>query len=228
MKRSTKKKRTNKPKRIQKTKCMRIYGGKHRPIKEQLWANIQAPHASKWPVIKIYSTTTGRYNDILSKYFGDNIHKVEYAISSIMHYENIYGLGLTRSFFQELVWLGQELPEELNPNKDEKSPDVKEREAKQLAEIHADPNYKKELDSWLEWLNTYIMTPMDNGVPVTSDQLLNMLKSPSSFEKMDKNLLDIAKLARISLYKNYKLNRSGIPISNPHTIEAIENPVKNG
>lgn len=190
-------------------------GGK---INETFFRGFQTPHSGKWPIIHLYSKITGSMKDIASKFINENIHKIEYGLHSILFYENIFYLGLQRDFFRKLVYLGQQYPTELDLNP--KEDNVIEEEKTIRDEIHKDPNYSKELQIWIDFYTKYITKPNDGTTDITSPgDLISKLK----YDNLDENaktLLDIARLARISWYKNNKINRQDtVPLFSNDTAE---------
>jgi hypothetical protein len=225
MKRSTKKSKKSK-------KLSRKYlkGGKREPepVVEKIQLHQQSSHGSDWETIHVYSVVSGKYADIMSKFFADNVHKIEFALNSIMHYENIFAMGLDRTFFQELVYLGEDLPESLNPDKISKEEPIKMKEIEKLNQIHQNKNYENEIEYWVQFYIEYIRN-IETPTPTSSlsdansikTSILNILKESTNStpvniilfqSKMDelkknKDWVDIAKLARISWYKKYQLNK---------------------
>jgi hypothetical protein len=179
-------------------------------IKETRYVRIQAPNGTNWPGIEIDTFVDGSYNDILNYYLSQNVQKVETGIHNIMKNENIYSMGLHRSYFQRLVWLGEDVPKRLSPPK-EKTEEDKIEEIKELIQIQNDPNYASELEIWRKWYDTYITT-----IPQTAEEIIDILnKNVKDLSKVEKILLEIAKLTRISWFKNHKMNEKMIPLENP-------------
>jgi hypothetical protein len=220
MKRSTKKSKKSK-KTTRKSKYVK--GGRDaEPVIEKIQIHQQSSHGSNWETIHIYSVVSGKYADIMSKFFADNVHKVEYALNSIMHYENIFAMGLNRTFFQELVYLGEDLPESLNPYKIKKEESIKIKEIEKLKRIHEDPNYQKEIKYWVQFYLDYVSDLETSSSPdidkikenimqiliaSTNDTNINNFESKMAELKKNKDWVDIAKLARISWYKKNQMNK---------------------
>jgi hypothetical protein len=205
-------------------------------IKERIFFDIQSPHMSNWPVFKIHAKETGNFADLLNKFIGDNIHKVENGLNSVMLYENNYPLGLNRPYFQRIVYLGQELPEHLSDG-EKKKPELLVAEIKELKKIQKDPHYQKELEDWIQFYTKYISEPVDGNTPVDEKLLIQLLNKELP-ENMDLDkitpifttwekptsprhmLLEIAKLARISWHIKYQIY-SPVEYSVPITIHSM-------
>jgi hypothetical protein len=229
MRRSTKRKidRRRKTKRATKRDIRRLRGGGI--VKEQLWGTAQAPHASKWPVYKMYSTVTGKYGDILNQTLGRSIHEIEYALNNIMYYEMP---SVNRGYFKDLVWLGQEFPVKLNPKGVKKGDERMAEEKALLEKIHGDKEaYTKELEDWIQFYNAYIRSPLKKDGTVITDakELLTELNQAiadtktmnENFKAMNEIALEVAKMARITWMKNQKLNHSIGKIGQPIEVNPI-------
>jgi hypothetical protein len=202
-------------------------------ITEQLFGITQAPHGTDWPVTKLVQKNTGNFWDIVSRSLKSNFHKIDYGIDSALKYEMLYLRGLTNPYFKGLVWLGEQIPVDFNPENKKKKEVTMIEEKKSLAEIHADEKYKSEVKDWILWYHHNIVTPKVGETPLVSedgevgdpktliDYVNDNLTNPTTAET--KPLFDIAKLARISWFKNNKINNGTMfKVGEPITVTKIE------
>jgi len=197
------------------------YDGGASPITEQFYARFQAPDSSNWPVISLYSELSGKKSDLLNKYLSDNIHKIEYSLNNIMYFENLGKSSFHKTVFKDLVWAGEDYPEDFKEEK-KKSESQKKEELDKLQEIHNDSKYERELKTWWKWYSNNV-TINNRGIKTAKD-LLNALKTTSDISTIERTNLEIAKLARITWLQNTKRNRSAVKVGDPIQIIPI-NPI---